>query len=70
MIALLMVGGNLTLSASASRHKQQLPKHHSQTHYKTGPYAEAVGGKKAPKKQSLPKSHRDRKTGGMVYCKQ
>jgi hypothetical protein len=63
MIALLMLCGDLSLSAAAFGHKhRQLPKSHGQTHYKTGPYADLVGGKhKAPKKQHVAKhSHYNR----------
>jgi hypothetical protein len=62
LITLLMLGGTLSPSALASRNKKlQLPKHHSRTHYKPGPYADIFGQHKAAKKQHLPKiSHRKR----------
>ncbi|KAA6456444.1 hypothetical protein DYQ86_25240 [Acidobacteria bacterium AB60] len=62
-IAVLMLSGNLSLSAFAWGHKHRaLPKAHSHTHYKTGPYADLLGGpNKAPKKQKVQKhSHWNR----------
>ncbi len=73
MIALLALSGALSQNAFAKSHKYhppKAPKTHKM-HYKPDKNAYLFGGEyKTPKKAHPPKgSHRDKKTGQIVYGK-